>query len=264
MSLGTLNVDTRYNILLLSPKFHRAFDANEWLLLPEPRIVEAYYNARKTRELPKIDAKVYKYTLIAHEGMRQIPIHRQKDPPPDPPMQPPAEDFTYHPYPYHGFPTIESHVHPRFIICNSGSKLDHGMVKWFKGNEMKTVLDDLAMVYDIWNTWKGLVPTKEFFTKTSKRGDLDIRDDNSQKTASYRVLLSTRPDGGEWLDDETLHKFDRQTSSQHDHKIPKNHQIREWLRSFSGSKCVAEVQGELESDGNSDDAMTGGGGMLLS
>ena len=32
----------------VSPKFHRAFDANQWLLLPETRIIDAYYDARNT------------------------------------------------------------------------------------------------------------------------------------------------------------------------------------------------------------------------
>ena len=203
--------------------------------------------------------------------MLGIPIHRQKFPPPDPPMRPPAEDFTYYPHPYHGFPTLESHVHPRFIICNSGSKLDSAkeLFKWQKEYEIST-RDDLARVQDIWNSWRRVVPTREFLRMTSRGGDPDIRDDNSQKTTSYRVLRSTRPkrkaageqasptpksskqrtlqDGGAWLDDETLHEFDRQTSSQDDHKIPKSLRIREWLSGFSDSKCMAEVQGELESD----------------
>ena len=35
----------------VSPKFHRAFDANQWLLLPETRIIDAYYDARNTNFL---------------------------------------------------------------------------------------------------------------------------------------------------------------------------------------------------------------------
>jgi hypothetical protein len=185
-------------------------------------------------------------------------------------MLPSAEDFTYYPYPYHGFPTIESHVHPRFIICNSGSKLDRAkeLFKWQKSYEMSTIAD-LARVQDIWNSWRRTVLTDEFLRMASKGGDPDIRDDNSQKT-SYRVLRSTLPkrkapgeqasptpksskqralqDGGAWLDDDTLHEFDRQSSSQDDHKIPKNLRIREWLSGFSDSKGMAEVQaqGELE------------------
>jgi hypothetical protein len=182
-------------------------------------------------------------------------------------MRPPAEDFTHYSYPYNGFPTIESHVHPRFIICNSGSKLEDDMVPWRNENETST--SDLLKIQAIWKTWKTTKPTEEFLRMSSKGGDPDIRDDNSQKT-SYRVLRSMRPkrkapgeqasptpksskqralqDGGAWLDDETLHEFDRQSSSQDDHKIPKNLRIREWLSGFSDSKCMAEVQaqGELE------------------
>jgi hypothetical protein len=93
-------------------------------------------------------------------------------------MRPPAEDFTYYPYPYHGFPTIESHVHPRFVICDSGSKLDSAKdpSQWQKEYETST-RDDLAKVQAIWNTWKTVVPTKEFLRMTSRGGDPDIRDD---------------------------------------------------------------------------------------
>ena len=39
----------------VSPVFHRAFVAKEWLLLPETWIIEAYYNAKDTGEFPNID-----------------------------------------------------------------------------------------------------------------------------------------------------------------------------------------------------------------
>jgi hypothetical protein len=42
---------------LVSPKFHMAYEANEWLLLPETRIIEAYYNARNTPEFPKFEVR---------------------------------------------------------------------------------------------------------------------------------------------------------------------------------------------------------------
>ena len=72
MKKDTLNVDTRYNIIyrmflpltlafvdanvrLVSPKFHAAFDADKWLLLPETRIIDVYYNARDAGKFPTID-----------------------------------------------------------------------------------------------------------------------------------------------------------------------------------------------------------------
>ena len=39
----------------VSPKFHKAFDANQWLLLPETRILDAYYNATNPDEFPNIN-----------------------------------------------------------------------------------------------------------------------------------------------------------------------------------------------------------------
>ncbi len=67
--------------------------------------------------------------------MWELPICRPKSPLPDPPMKPPTnvkDFFTLHFYPYHDFPTIKSHVHPRFIICNSGSKLEDDLFSWGK------------------------------------------------------------------------------------------------------------------------------------
>ncbi|KAH9058353.1 hypothetical protein EDB87DRAFT_1626195 [Lactarius vividus] len=278
MERFTLNVDTRYNILRLSATFHRAFDANDWLLLPETRIIDAYYNARNTRKLPNIDAEVYRYTLVPHEDMWEIPIHRQKSPPPDLPMRPPPTDFfNYYLYPYHDFPTIESHVHPRFVICNSGSKLGAATGVY------ETTKDGLAKVLAIWNSWKQVVPTREFIEKTSEGGDPDIEDDSSQKTTPHRVQRrrtlhkrkaaggqdspvsksskrQTPQDGGIRLDGETLHEFDRQSSSHNGLTIPKNQWIRDWLGGISDPKCMAEVKGKLESDRYSDDTMASGGG----
>ncbi|KAH9174455.1 hypothetical protein EDB89DRAFT_2228224 [Lactarius sanguifluus] len=156
----TLNVDTSYNVLRLSPNFYKSFVTNLWLLLPETDIIDAYYNAINTRKLPNIDAKVYQYTLIAHENMRGVPIHRRKDILHQPIR---ADDFTYYPHPYHG------------------SKLDEsGLLQW---QAHETRKDDLAKVVAIWNSWKQEVPTGEFVEKTSEDGDPDIIGDHkSEKT----------------------------------------------------------------------------------
>ncbi|KAH8976874.1 hypothetical protein EDB86DRAFT_3013841 [Lactarius hatsudake] len=280
MERFTLNVDTRYNIIRLSSTLHRAFDADDWLLLPETRIIDAYYNARNTRGLPDIDAEVYKYTLVPREEMWEIPIHRQKPPPPDSPMRPPPKDFfSYYLYPYHDFPTIESHVHPRFIICNSGAKLVAATGIY----ETTNLKDDLTKVQVIWNSWRQAVLTKEFLEKTSEGGDPDIEDDSSEKTTPRRAHLRRTPrhrkaaggqdspapknskqqtlqDSGIRLDGETLHEFDRQSSSHNGLTNPKNQWIQDWLRGFSDSKCMAEVNGKLGNGRDCDDTMACGGG----
>src|SRR5260370_31118251 len=100
--------------------------------------------------------------------MWKLPIHRQKSPPRDPPT---AEDFTYYPYPYHDFPTIESHVHPRFVICNGGPKLLRDLLDWQKEHE--TSKDDLTKVLLVWTAWKETVPSEEFVKELLERGDPD-------------------------------------------------------------------------------------------
>ena len=211
--------------------------------------------------------------------MWKIPVHRQELPPPAPPMQP-VQEFTYYPHPYHEFPTIESHVHPRFVICNSGSKLSDDLLDWQKVHE--TSKDDLLKVLLIWIAWNKTVPSGEFVKKLLERVSPEIEDGNSQRTASHRVLRSTRSkrkapveqasptpksskqralqDGGVWLDDDTLHEFSRQASSHGGLAIPKNQWIQDWLKGFSDSKCIAEVQGKLKDDRDSEDTMASGDG----
>ena len=101
----------------------------------------------------------------------------------------PAQEFTYYPHPYHEFPTIESHAHPRFVICNSGSKLLSNLLDWQKVHETRK--DDLKKVQLIWIAWKETVPSEEFEKELLERGDSDIEDDKSQRTASHRAPQST-------------------------------------------------------------------------
>ncbi|KAH9038082.1 hypothetical protein EDB85DRAFT_1888140 [Lactarius pseudohatsudake] len=149
--------------------------------------------------------EVYHYTLIAHQDMQQ-PIYRQKSPPLGhlaAPMEPPAEDPTYYPYPYHDFPTIKSRVHPSFIICNSGFKLEGRWFQWKKEYETRKL--DLAKLCDIWYSWKNprAAPTGgSASTPDASDGGPDIEDDggtgtdiednSSQRTTPCRVHRSTR------------------------------------------------------------------------
>ena len=210
--------------------------------------------------------------------MSQIPIHRQNSPPSGPlpnpslPNPPRTEDFIHYAHPYRDFPTIESHVHPRFVICNSGLKLHK-----VGGGDL--LPNEFLRVLAIWRSWTKPVPSGDFVDKVIEREDFNVEDDNSQRTAPYRVLRSSRnkgkatgeqgsptpkskssrqralQDGGVWLDDETLHEFD---SSNGGLTIPKNQWIMDWLKSSkTDSKCLANVQGKLT---NHDYVMASGDG----
>lgn len=124
--------------------------------------------------------------------MLRVAIHRLKRAQTDPPkLAPSKDDFTLHCYPYCNFPIIESPVHPRFVICNSGLKLENETHKYYSGYE--TSVTDLSRVYEIWCKWSQATPTEEFLRKTLDGGDLDIKDDNSEQTAAWHMLLSTQP-----------------------------------------------------------------------
>jgi len=63
----------------------------------------------------------YKSTVVAHPNMLHVPIHRQNSLSNDEDQLP--LDFTLYPRSYDYFLVIVSHVHPRFVICNTGMKL---------------------------------------------------------------------------------------------------------------------------------------------
>ena len=82
--------------------------------------------------------------------MRLVPIHRQNSLPTD--EDSPPLDFTLYTHPYHDFPTIVSHVHPRFVICNAGAKLMSPTV-W----PVDVRADDMMKIVNIWKTWSRVV-----------------------------------------------------------------------------------------------------------
>lgn len=202
-----------------------------------------------------------------------VPIHRQSFPPPPPPASAPASDFTYYAYPYHDFPTIISHVHPRFIICNTAAKLEGDLTNWLEfGAHIPNYAVVLARIQDIWIAWKTAVPKgDDFFKPKSYSDDNDDMTDNSQKTAPRRLLPkapkrktyddqdSPTPTSSKRrkaaadsasLDDETLREFDQQDSSCSDRKGFKKHLVMDWLSGVLDSGCGGEVEGNAAYDEN--------------
>jgi len=201
-----------------------------------------------------------------------VPIHRQNSLPIE---GAPPVDFTLYSYPYHNFPTIVSHVHPRFVLCNAGLKIVQDYDTWEKQAVRN---DDIANVFDIWTAWcKQVRPTlqgaKAFFNNPHNGGS-DLGDNNSEYTTNHRRELrkrklpeqqgspapksSKRPrpaDDGAWLDDETLREFDRQASTRVEDK---KQLILEWLTVIS----TTAVKEDVESNDNPLDVITAIQGAL--
>ncbi|KAH9013257.1 hypothetical protein EDB84DRAFT_1680484 [Lactarius hengduanensis] len=187
MERFTLNVDTRYK--------HHPSESPHCIghsmrmigyFSPETRIIDAYYNARNTRGLPDIDAKVYKYTLVSTRGdAGDTDTNRQKPPPPDSPMRPPPRGFvlTITLYPYMTSPLSNRMSIPVQLYATAAPKLVAATGLY----ETTNLKDDLVKVQVIWNSWMKAVLTKEFLEKTS-----DGADPTSRTIAARRLILVAR------------------------------------------------------------------------
>lgn len=244
MKFGTLNVNTHRNIFLLTKNLHRLFDANSWFLLPEESIIDRYYATREDPEnFPVIASPPYKYTLVVNSKMGAIPIHRQKSckgKVKETGMTDvdvvPANAFEKHIFPFPGFPTITSHVHPRFVLFNAGSKIADGApaIDYLDSNPpgLETIVEKIDEIYTAWTTRRA---PKEFdaaglpYTPAND----DYPDDRTASRRAPRSVKRTRATtqlpgdgspqlskkqksgGGQdcaWLDDATLAELDHDPS----------------------------------------------------
>ena len=124
-------------------------------------------------------------------------------------------------------------------------------------------------VLDIWNAWRKKVdrvqPNGKAFYLNPSNDDADADDNDSLHTTNHRVLRKRkiefpeprgsptpapksskqqRPaDDGAWLDDETLHEFDQQTSTHVGEMRSKKQLILEWLNDVSTTVVKESVKG---------------------
>ncbi|KAF8434175.1 hypothetical protein L210DRAFT_3554295 [Boletus edulis BED1] len=115
-----LNVDSKRNLLHLRADWHRLFDASEWMLVPEREIVQElrdiYVNKMcKTKDLAKLFVKKsYRYYVLPSPTLNE-PICRWPD------VNKDTHKTLFPPFANLGY--LESHIHPQFVIFNTGQKL---------------------------------------------------------------------------------------------------------------------------------------------
>lgn len=281
----TLNVDSRYNMFCLNRTFHRLFDENGWLLIPEEAIMNEYhedYVVRKRKKIPSLEnhQPPYNYTLVANLMMAEVPIHLQRrkeeanDNQSNNEVDFNLEDaFVCHILPFQGLPAIKSHVHPRFVICNSGRKLKKSLLR---ADEYETVnfphRDALRRIVDIYESWiePGIIPAKFIDAVPQAKPSDNWPDDKTEPRRSRYPLRSltdgkriTSPLFGDapskpskraksggandsaWLDDATLAELER------DHSPKKTwHDKVAWIQSWVGQvpmdATVEEVPMDIE------------------
>ncbi|KAF8880888.1 hypothetical protein BD779DRAFT_1547656 [Infundibulicybe gibba] len=165
MDRESLYIDTRYNIFRLNASMRALFDHGKWFLLPEPRIIEQYFETRGDRDkFPIIEEDTYTYTFFAHPDMRRVPIHRQVTHPSEW-THVKASDFTFLGFPFAEF-TVISHTHPKFVICNAGQKLttDENDIA-YKGAHPGSadLFDKVAAIYRAWTSPVDRAANEAFF-----------------------------------------------------------------------------------------------------
>jgi hypothetical protein len=183
--------------------------------------------------------------------MLNVPIHRQNSFPTD--EDKPPLDFSFYPHPYDDFPVIVSHVHPRFVICNTGAKL-LSSTAW---------PEDVwnLKIQNIWKTWSQPVDRSQLDGQVlsflnCKNDDPDGGDHDSVHTSTRRVLCNSLKrkrseqqgsptpapksskqqrlaDDGTWIDDETLREFDQQSSTHVGEMKSKKQLTLDWLNGVS-------------------------------
>ena len=90
--------------------------------------------------------------------MRNVPIHRR-----DETLQISSSAFNKFVYPFEGFPTIVSHVHPRFVICNAALKIgDLDALDAFARGEEGELYNALLQVAHIYEGWSNVHLPNDF------------------------------------------------------------------------------------------------------
>ncbi|PPQ99653.1 hypothetical protein CVT24_005230 [Panaeolus cyanescens] len=68
---------------------------------------------RKRRDFLKLQSQTFKYTFLPIKDMEDVYINRQSE----------DNTVTIHEYPFSGFPTITSHIHPVFVLLHLSESL---------------------------------------------------------------------------------------------------------------------------------------------
>ncbi|PPQ85194.1 hypothetical protein CVT24_007947 [Panaeolus cyanescens] len=115
---GSLHLDTRRNVFFVGTSLYELYKRHNWSLVPEEMVVSQFFyeggtRPRKRRDFPKLQSQTFKYTFLPIKNMEDVYISRQSE----------DNTVTIHEYPFSGFPTITSHIHPVFVLLHLSESL---------------------------------------------------------------------------------------------------------------------------------------------
>ncbi|PPQ72229.1 hypothetical protein CVT24_002357 [Panaeolus cyanescens] len=190
MTRGSLNLDTRRNLVVVSPIMQHLLLMGQWSLLPEERVLRQYFtDSTMTRpysrcSFPKLEDETYQYTFIPLFDMEDIYIPRQEE----------DGSVIVHHYPYPNFPVLTSHVHPTFAIIQLAVALTtmEDEVKLAQLLEQNISLRYVMKLYEKWTspTISEKVGVPRSMCKFWRSGKhVTLRRDNGPDTPPRRILF---------------------------------------------------------------------------
>jgi len=199
--------------------------------------------------------------------MEQVPIHVQHS-------EEDANDnadfnFVCHMHPFHQFPLIKSHVHPRFVICNTGGKLKDSVYLAGRYKSFNPSREDaLDQIREIYESWTDLDIPREFTHTGALHQDKPSDDfpDNQTEPRRLRLRKEKRifsPLAGDgcpkprkrlksggandsaWLDDAPLGRLDPDRSPKKAWQ-DKVAWIQSWVERIPTDATVEEIPMDIE------------------
>ncbi|KAF8870406.1 hypothetical protein CPB84DRAFT_1802213 [Gymnopilus junonius] len=161
MNYGQLNVDSSYNIFRLSTDFHRSFHHRLWVLIPEDSILRTYRKHKKCGPADNDFADLippgpYRYKFVVSRYLKGTSINRW--PKSTEVFEDTAKDTSIKQfeYPFTNFPTIVSHVHPRFVIYHAGFAFKKYVYDYYVSRE--DLRNPIQNIFSIYRTWTKPIP----------------------------------------------------------------------------------------------------------
>ncbi|KAF8550575.1 hypothetical protein OG21DRAFT_1499702 [Imleria badia] len=162
------DLDAKHNVLHLRADWLILFDDSRWILVPEVKIIQdlkKIYLTDKhpTSNLPmQFENQTFNYYVVPAPSLRE-PICRFPDVD--------GDAHKTHVPPYSELGPLTSHIHPYYVIFNSGRKIGHfkygellKMRRFLSQNASMTVGDamsTLVSMFDLYVSWiKAKVPTQ--------------------------------------------------------------------------------------------------------
>ncbi|KAF8434167.1 hypothetical protein L210DRAFT_3506796 [Boletus edulis BED1] len=150
-----LNVDTKRNLLHLRSDWHHLFDTSEWMLIPKVEVVKELSKnyLEEKHETRNLTQETYQYYFLPTPRFKE-PICRFPD-------VNQSQHQTHFP-PFTNLGLLESHIHPQFVIFNTGKKLRNSplgdtfrMVSFLqqmvpREDDAGDMLDDILRLYIAW------------------------------------------------------------------------------------------------------------------